>query len=81
MGNAVYYDYDETKKNYSPYEMFLYLLSVCSSVKEVKEKISGINVLNVEFSPKIPLASLHFMVSDKKESIVIETTKDGMKIY
>lgn len=81
IGNATYYEYKESKVNITPYELPLYLLGTCASIKDVKEKLKEINLLNVEFSPKIPLASLHFMISDINESIVLESTKEGIKIY
>lgn len=81
LGNAKYYSYKKGKSNYTPYELVLYLLGTCTNVDEVKMKLKDINILNVAFSEKIPLASLHFMISDLNKSIVIETTKEGMKIY
>ena len=36
-----YYDIDNTKINLAPYELPLYLLSKCKSIKEVKNIIKG----------------------------------------
>ena len=81
LGNAEYREYEKNKLNFTPYEFVLYLLGVCSSVSEVKEKMKDINLLNIPFSREVPLAELHFMFSDLNESIVVESTKEGMKIY
>ena len=79
--NAKYYEYDEHKKNLATYELVLYLLATCKNIKEVKRELKNINVLNEDFSPSVKLTPLHFLISDTETSIVLETTKEGMKIY
>ena len=81
LNNAKYFSFQEEKINITPYELPLFLLSACKNIKEVKELLYNINLLNNNFSKDIPLAELHFMVSDKNESIVIESTVDGLKIF
>ena len=39
------------------------------------------NVLNTPFSDKLPLASLHWIISDSTQSITVESVIDGIKIY
>ena len=51
------------------------------SVKEAKELIKNMNFLNVPFSKDLPLAELHWIISDDKESITVESVKEGIKIY
>lgn len=80
-GNAVYYPYDEKKKNIAPFELIPYIIGNFTTVKEVKKELNSVNVENRPFSEKLPLSPLHWMISDKNESIVLETTKEGMKIY
>jgi len=79
--NCIYYKYNKNKINLAPYELTLYLLGTCKSVKEVKKYLKNINIISLNFSKDIKLTPLHFMISDKKENIVLETLKDGMKIY
>lgn len=79
--NAKYYEYDESKKNLTTYELVLYLLATCKDIHEVKKELKNINVLNEDFSPHVKLTPLHFLISDKESSIVLETTVDGMKVY
>lgn len=79
--NCNYYELKENAINLAPYELCLYLLSKFKSVKEVLKELDNINVVNLDFSTDIKVTPLHFMISDKKESIVIETLKDGIKIY
>ena len=76
-----YYDVDNKKINIAPYELPLYLLSKCKSLKEVKNLIKDINIVNIDFSNLVPVAPLHFMISDSTGSIVIECRSDKMHIY
>lgn len=79
--NAVYYDLLKEKNNIAPFEIIPYFLSLCDSVAAVRKKLINTNIVNVCFSDNLPLSPLHFIVSDKKESIVLECVKSGMKIF
>lgn len=76
-----YYKYKTNMKNLAPYEFVLYLLSLFSTVNEIKEELLKINIINIPINEETKLANLHFIFTDKKESIVVETTSEGMKIY
>lgn len=78
---AKYYKEDKTKKNYAPYELIPLLLATCKNIKEVKNLLKDINIVDINFSKDIPNEPSHFMIADTKQSIVLETTRDGMKIY
>lgn len=79
--NAYYGDFTEGYNNIAQYEFIPWILCQCDSVKSAKEKIKKINFVNKPFSDNLPLAQLHWMISDKLESITVEATKDGLKIY
>lgn len=79
--NAIYYKKEKDKINLAPYEMMLYLLATCKNIKEVKSVLKRINIINEPFKKDVLLTDLHFMISDLSESIVLETTCEGMKIY
>lgn len=49
--------------------------------KRGKKLIEKINFLDEPFSPNLPLAQLHWIISDSIESITVEAVKDGIKIY
>lgn len=80
-GNAVYYPFDKNKKNISPFELIPHIIGNFSSVASVKRELESVNVLDKPFSEKLPLSPLHWMISDKNESIVLETTAEGMRVY
>lgn len=81
VGNAKYHKIDKTKKNYTPYEMMLLVLGTCKNVKEVKQLFKKINIINISLNKNTKLSSLHYMCSDKKESIVIEIEESGIHLY
>ena len=39
------------------------------------------NPVNISFSPELPLTPLHWMIADKKRTIVVEPLKDGIRVY
>lgn len=80
-GNAVYFVPDEAKVNVATFEFILWCLSQFSSVSEVRQACQTLNLTNQGFSEAFPPAPLHWMISDCKESIVIESVSDGLKVY
>ena len=80
-GNAVYHDFKENMINVTPFEFIPFILSKASSIAEAREVLSNINLVNINFSDDLPLSPLHWMISDKNESIVVEPLKEGLRIY
>lgn len=81
VGNAYYNERQLNKENIAQFELIPYLLGSCSSVKEVKKLLENINITNEPFSEELPLAQLHWIISDKDECITLESVKEGLKIY
>ena len=79
--NAVYNSFAESKANVTPFEFLPWILAQCSCIDEAKALLDKINLVNIDFSEQLPLSPLHWMISDKKCSIVVEPLKDGLKIY
>ena len=79
--NAVYCRFAEKKDNVAPYELIPWILGQCACIDEVKALLGKINLVNIDFSAQLPLSPLHWMISDKKCSIVAEPLKEGVKIY
>lgn len=80
-GNAVYHEFDAEKDNIAPFEFIPRVLGKCTSVHEAKELLEQTNLIKIDFSEQLPLSPLHWMISDKERSIVVESVKDGLKIY
>ncbi len=79
-GNATYQPFNYTRDNITPFELIPWILGQCATVKETRNLLSHLTLVNENFSDTLPLSPLHFMVSDRKESLVIEPLKDGLKI-
>lgn len=79
--NADYKQEAEGKDNVTPFEFIPWILGQCSTIKEVKELLGRINLININFSEKLPLSPLHWMISDRNESITVESVKEGVKIH
>lgn len=78
---ALYHQYDNIKINIPSYELIPYILRNSKTIGEVKSKIRNISIWDKSFSPFYPVAPLHYIVSDEFESIVIEQSEEGLKVY
>ncbi len=81
VNNAKYNEVINKKNNVCQFELIPYILINCTNIDEVKKILKKINITNTPFSGNLPCSSLHWMVSDLNNSIVIESTKDGLNIY
>ncbi len=79
--NAYYFEEQKDKNNVAPFEFIPYILSQCKTVKEAKELLENINLVNINYSDKLPLSPLHWIIADKNETITVESVKEGLKIY
>lgn len=80
-GNAHYKQEVEGKDNISPFEFIPWILAQCANVEEARKLLENINLVNIQFSEELSLASLHWIISDKEKSITVESVKDALKIY
>lgn len=80
--NAYYVkEKDANKTMITPFELIPYVLGKCASLQDAKELIQNIDIVDIPFSQSMPLAPLHWIVSDREGSITIECTARGMNIY
>lgn len=80
-GNAVYHKEMEGKDNIAQFEFIPWILGQCKNVAEAKTLLSRINLIDTNFSEQLPLSALHWMISDRDESITVESVEGGVKIY
>lgn len=79
-----YYEREEKegKINIGAFDLIFHLLSNFKTVYEVKEAMKNINLMHIAFKEALQIVPLHWIVSDKEgECIVIEKTKEGLKIF
>lgn len=70
------------KVNLAPHDIILWILANFEKVEDVKEAIQNINIVNAAFNKNTPIATLHWIVTDKSsKSIVIEKTREGLKVF
>lgn len=63
------------------YELIPRVLGGCESVEEAKKFLCGIRITNKGITKKLPPSPLHWMIADKSSSIVVESTKKGLRVY
>lgn len=79
--NAHYSEAVHDKDNISPFEFIPWILSQCKSLDETRRLLSKINLCNIDFSEKLTLSPLHWIIADRNGAITVEAIKDGLKIY
>lgn len=79
--NAFYEEMKKEKINITPFELIPWVLGNFEKVEELKKVIYNINLIDISFSKDMQLTPLHWMISDEKETIVLEQTKEGLNVY
>ena len=80
-GNAVFHPVDKRKTNVAPFEFIPYVLTHCNNVTEAEKLLHKINIADINFRPDLKASPLHWIISDKNESLTVESVKEGLKIY
>ena len=79
-----YAHYGKPKKegyNIASFELIPWLLTSLSTVKEARELLASVTITGDSFSEELKTTPLHFMISDREESIVVEPLSSGLRIY
>ena len=79
--NVYYHEKIDGKDNIAQFEFISWILSQCANVKEARNLIEKINLLNTPFNNQLPVAQLHWIIADQNETITVEAVKEGIKIY
>ncbi len=79
--NAYYAPFQESKDNIAPFELIPWILGQCRRVKDARELLARINLVNIPYSENLPLSPLHWLIADREESIVLEAMKDGLHMH
>lgn len=80
-GNADYKDVVPDKDNVAIFELMPWLLGRCATVEEVREQLGRLNIIKEGFSAELPASPLHWIIADREKSIVLESVKEGLKVY
>lgn len=67
--------------NVETYELIPWILCQCANVNQAKELLEQTNIICNGFNSQYGKSKLHWIISDKKKSITLESTCEGIKIY
>ena len=81
VGNAYYGKPVEGKDNLAQFELIPWLLGSCASVKEVRQLLPRLNLIDTPFMENLPVAQLHWIIADRDECITVEAVKEGLMVY
>lgn len=70
-----------TPHSIASFELIPRVLGCCRSAQEAKALLETASISNTAFSDALPPSPLHWMVSDKASSLVIEPLNDGLHIH
>ena len=69
------------KHQITQFELIPFILGTCASLKEAKEALKNMDLVDTPFSPQLPVGSLHWLIADETGSITVEAVKEGLMIY
>jgi choloylglycine hydrolase len=79
--NADYKPETQDKTNVTPFEFIPWVLGQFATVEEAKTALASISLVDISFSESFPLSPLHWIISDRTESITVESVREGLKVY
>ena len=81
VGNAVYTAPQPDAVNWTQFELIPALLGTCDSVQTARPLLNRLCLTDEPFAPGLPAAQLHWLIADRRECIVLESTADGVHVY
>ncbi len=81
VGNAFYGKPQAGKYALAPHEFIPFVLGRCRDLSEARETLNNVCLVNEPFGKGYPMAELHWIISDKHSSLVVESTKNGFFVY
>ncbi|MGN0267040.1 MAG: choloylglycine hydrolase [Lachnospiraceae bacterium] len=79
--NAFFQVCQEGVYNVTTFEIIPWILGTCQDVQQAKLLLKDTNITDTDFSMHLDVAPLHWMIADRNQSIVVECTSEGMKVY
>lgn len=81
VGNAFYGEPEDGKYAIAPHEFIPFVLGQCCDLSEAREMLKSVRLVHETLNKDYPIAELHWMISDKTGSVVVEATKNGFFVY
>lgn len=79
--NAMYSSPAEGTLNLATFEFIPWILGRCADLSQAEMELENLTLVELDFSEKLPLSPLHWMISDSERSITVESVAEGLKIY
>ncbi len=79
--NARFHQPEPGWDNAAPFELIPWVLGQCASVEEARGLLRKLRLANIPFSSQLPLAQLHWIIADRRGSIVVESVESGLNVY
>ena len=79
--NACYGEEIPGKDNISPFEFIPWILGQCKTLAQARILLDRLVLVNIPFSPQLPLSPLHWIVADQTGAVTVESTREGLRIY
>lgn len=67
--------------NIATFELIPWLLGQCAFLSQVRSLLNRLNLMDAAFDPELPASPLHWMISCREGSLVLEPLKEGLKVY
>lgn len=80
-GYAHYHDIKPGYDNIASFELIPWVLSQCKNINEAKELLREASVADIDYSDEYPSVPMHWIISDRVQSITVESLKEGLFIY
>jgi len=81
VGYAAYKDVITGRDNIAHFELIPWILGQCATVTETKQLLAKLNISDKCFSSAYSPAQLHWIFSDKVQSVTVEAVRDGIRVY
>lgn len=81
VGNAAYAKPVPGKDNVASFEFIPWILGQCADIPEARKALASLNLTDDSFATGLPASGLHWMLSDGKETLVVESMADGLHVY
>ncbi len=80
-GNAIYQQEKAGMDNIAPFEFIPWILGQCINLEQAEEKLKNLNLVDISYSSQFPQTPLHWIIADRRRTIVVEPTADGIKVF
>lgn len=78
--NAAYYPKAKDMDNITPFELIPWILGQCKTVDDALTKLEILNLWDEPFSKLFPQSPLHWLLSDRNQTVVLEPLSSGLQV-